>query len=41
MPDLTQVSSGSAAVLVLAILIFNLSARFVGRKVFERMTSVK
>ncbi|GAD15553.1 phosphate ABC transporter permease PstA [Lentilactobacillus otakiensis] len=41
MPDLTQVSSGSAAVLVLAILIFNLSARYIGRKVFERMTSVK
>ncbi len=40
MPDLTAVSSGSAAVLVLAILIFNLSARYIGRKVFEKMTSV-
>lgn len=40
MPDLTKVSSGSAAVLVLAILVFNLSARYIGRKVFEKMTSV-
>lgn len=40
MPDLTKVSSGSAAVLVLAILIFNLSARYIGRKVFEKMTSM-
>ncbi len=41
MPDLSKISSGSAAVLVLAILIFNLSARYVGRKVFERMTSAR
>ncbi|WP_268912823.1 phosphate ABC transporter permease PstA [Lentilactobacillus sp. SPB1-3] len=41
MPDLTQVSSGASAVLVLAILIFNLSARYFGRKIFEKMTSAK
>lgn len=39
MPDGTQVSAGSAAVLVLAILIFNLLARYLGRKIFKKMTA--
>lgn len=39
MPDGVQVSAGSAAVLVLAILIFNLLARYIGRLVFKKMTA--
>ncbi|AND79394.1 phosphate ABC transporter permease PstA [Streptococcus pantholopis] len=38
-PDATQVSEGSAAVLLVFILLFNLSARFIGRKLHEKLTS--
>lgn len=38
-PDATQVSQGSAAVLLIFILIFNLSARYLGKKIHQKMTS--
>ncbi|AXQ78732.1 phosphate ABC transporter permease PstA [Streptococcus chenjunshii] len=38
-PDATQVSEGSAAVLLVFILLFNLSARFIGKKLHEKLTS--
>lgn len=38
-PDGTQVSAGSAAVLLIFILIFNLSARYIGKKLHEKLTS--
>ena len=38
-PDATQVSQGSAAVLLIFILIFNLSARFIGRRLHAKLTS--
>lgn len=38
-PDATQVSEGSAAVLLIFILIFNLSARFIGKKLHAKLTS--
>ena len=40
-PDATQVSQGSAAVLLIFILIFNLSARYIGKKLHAKLTSVK
>lgn len=39
-PDATQVSAGSAAILLIFILIFNLSARYIGKKLHAKMTSV-
>ena len=38
-PDATQVSAGSAAVLLVVILIFNLSARTIGKKLHSKLTS--
>lgn len=38
-PDATQVSQGSAAVLLVFILIFNLSARYIGKKLHAKLTS--
>lgn len=40
-PDATQVSQGSAAVLLIFILIFNLSARYIGKKLHAKLTSAK
>ena len=40
-PDATQVSQGSAAVLLVFILIFNLSARYIGKKLHAKLTSAK
>ncbi|MEK5338820.1 phosphate ABC transporter permease PstA [Weizmannia sp. FSL W8-1119] len=39
MPDAASVSSGASAVLILFVLIFNFSARFVGKWLHNRMTS--
>ncbi|MBF0786369.1 MULTISPECIES: phosphate ABC transporter permease PstA [unclassified Streptococcus] len=38
-PDATQVSAGSAAILLIFILIFNLSARYIGKKLHTKLTS--
>ncbi|CYW97364.1 phosphate ABC transporter permease PstA [Streptococcus suis] len=38
-PDATQVSAGSAAILLVFILIFNLSARYLGKKLHAKLTS--
>ncbi|AUA18917.1 phosphate ABC transporter permease PstA [Streptococcus suis] len=38
-PDATQVSAGSAAILLVFILVFNLSARYIGKKLHAKMTS--
>lgn len=38
-PDAVQVSAGSAAVLLVFILIFNLSARYIGRTLYKKLTS--
>lgn len=39
--DATQVSQGSAAVLLIFILIFNLSARYIGKKIHAKLTSAR
>ncbi|PWF99424.1 phosphate ABC transporter permease PstA [Levilactobacillus bambusae] len=39
MPDAKAISSGSSAVLVIAILLFNFAARFIGRRLYKRLTS--
>jgi len=38
-PDIEAVSDGAAALLLLAILIFNLGARLIGSLVYKKMTS--
>lgn len=38
-PDATQVSAGSAAILLIFILLFNLSARYIGKKLHAKLTS--
>jgi phosphate transport system permease protein len=38
-PDLRRVADGSAAVLVLVVLGFNLAARYIGRKLYQRMSA--
>lgn len=38
-PDATQVSAGSAAILLIFILIFNVSARYIGKKLHATLTS--
>jgi phosphate transport system permease protein len=38
-PDLRRVADGSAAVLILLVLGFNLSARWLGRRIYRRMTA--
>ncbi|WP_203649599.1 phosphate ABC transporter permease PstA [Secundilactobacillus yichangensis] len=39
MPDAKAISSGSSAVLVISVLGFNLLARFVGHRLFKRLTA--
>ncbi len=39
MPDASAISDGAAALLILSILLFNLSARFIGRFVFKKMSA--
>lgn len=39
MPDAKAISSGSSAVLVLAILLFNFAARYLGKRLYKRLTS--
>ncbi|HFI0149976.1 TPA: phosphate ABC transporter permease PstA [Streptococcus suis] len=38
-PDGTEVAAGSAAILLIFILVFNLSARYIGKKLHSKMTS--
>lgn len=38
-PDLRRVADGSAAVLILVVLCFNLAARWLGRKIYRHMTA--
>lgn len=38
-PDLRRVADGSAAVLILVVLGFNLAARWLGRKIYRQMTA--
>jgi phosphate transport system permease protein len=38
-PDLRRVADGSAAVLILVVLGFNLAARYLGRKIYSRMSA--
>lgn len=40
-PDVKEVANGSAAVLVICVLIFNLSARAIGSIVYKKMTATK
>ncbi|MGX7030031.1 phosphate ABC transporter permease PstA [Vagococcus zengguangii] len=39
MPDGPQVSAGASAVLILAVLLFNILARFLGKRLHKKMTS--
>ncbi len=39
MPDSVQVSAGASAVLILVVLLFNLGARFIGNKLYKKITS--
>ena len=41
MPDAEQISAGASAVLIIAVLIFNLSARFLGQKLYQHLTAAK
>ena len=40
-PDAKEVSAGASAVLVIAVLLFNLMARFLARVLYRRMTAAK
>lgn len=40
-PDVKDVSNGSAAVLVISVLLFNLSARFIGSLIYKKITATK
>jgi phosphate transport system permease protein len=40
-PDVKDVSNGSAAVLVISVLLFNLSARFIGSLIYKKVTATK
>jgi phosphate transport system permease protein len=40
-PDVDDVSNGSAAVLIISVLIFNLLARFIGSLIYKKMTATK
>ncbi|MGG3470007.1 phosphate ABC transporter permease PstA [Neobacillus pocheonensis] len=40
-PDVEEVSNGSAAVLVLSVLIFNLLARWIGSRIHKKITATK
>ena len=37
-PDAVQVSAGASAVLIIAVLIFNLLSRYIGNLVYKKMT---
>ncbi|KYD09549.1 MULTISPECIES: phosphate ABC transporter permease PstA [Heyndrickxia] len=39
MPDVKEVSSGTSALLIILILLFNLAARWIGKLIYKRMTS--
>lgn len=39
MPDGTQVSAGASAVLILAVMLFNLVSRYLGKKIQKKITS--
>ena len=39
MPDGAQVSAGASAVLIIAVLLFNMGARFLGKRLHKRITS--
>ncbi|MDT2808107.1 phosphate ABC transporter permease PstA [Vagococcus lutrae] len=39
MPDGPQVSAGASAVLIIAVLLFNILARFIGKRIHKRITS--
>ncbi|MCP0886310.1 phosphate ABC transporter permease PstA [Ligilactobacillus sp. WILCCON 0076] len=41
MPDATAVSAGASAVLIIAVLVFNLMARFLGNYLYKKMTSAE
>lgn len=41
MPDADQISAGASAVLIVAVLIFNLSARYLGNRLYKRLTASK
>lgn len=41
MPDASQVSAGASAVLIIAVLVFNLGARWAGNYVYRRITASK
>ncbi|KYG36082.1 phosphate ABC transporter permease PstA [Priestia endophytica] len=40
-PDVSEIANGSSAVLVLAVLVFNLLARFIGSIIHKRLTASK
>lgn len=40
-PDAHAISSGSSAVLIIVILLFNLGARFIGNHIYKKMTAAK
>ncbi|WP_334329092.1 phosphate ABC transporter permease PstA [Companilactobacillus sp. HBUAS59699] len=40
-PDAHAISSGSSAVLIIVILIFNLGARYIGNHIYKKMTAAK
>lgn len=41
MPDAKAVSAGASAVLVISVLLFNLFARFAGKRLYQKLTSAK
>ncbi|GEL14647.1 phosphate ABC transporter permease PstA [Pediococcus cellicola] len=41
MPDASAVSAGASAVLILAVLIFNVSARWLGNRIYRKVTASK
>ncbi|AMV60040.1 Phosphate transport system permease protein PstA [Pediococcus damnosus] len=41
MPDASAVSAGASAVLILAVLIFNFSARWLGNRIYRKVTASK
>jgi phosphate transport system permease protein len=40
-PDVNEIANGSAAVLVICVLVFNLSARTIGSLIYKKMTATK
>jgi phosphate transport system permease protein len=40
-PDVSEIANGSSAVLVLAVLVFNLLARFIGSIIHKKLTASK